>query len=65
MSSTTKAKIPEGYHPCTCRDCFEVAIGPLDGGLCNDCTEAGCSPEADEECRAPGAYGCDESELEP
>lgn len=56
-----------GYHDCPCRDCFEIAIGgqvDSDGdydddvpGLCNECEEAGCSPEGDEECEAPHAYG--------
>ena len=41
-----------GYAPCTCRDCFETAMG----GLCNDCEEAGC----DGECGQPGAYSVGE-----
>ena len=46
-----------GYHPCTCRDCFEIAIGTLNDGLCSDCVEAGCEANAETECCAPGAYG--------
>ena len=62
----TEQQIPEGYHPCTCRDCFEIAIGPLDGGLCWECVEAGCEAGAEGECRAPGAYGGeDEEDAEP
>lgn len=46
-----------GYHPCACRDCFEVYVGEP-GEFCDECEVAGCCP--DEECQAPGAYGADE-----
>lgn len=45
---------PSGYTDCPCRDCFEIAI---DGDLCNECEEAGCSAEGDGECESPNAYG--------
>ncbi len=48
-----------GYRTCSCRDCFEVAIGE-DGALCSDCEQAGCEPEG--ECQAPGAYGVEDED---
>ncbi len=29
-----------GYIDCACRDCMEIAIGPL-GTMCSECVEAG------------------------
>ncbi len=59
-----------GYHPCPCRDCFEIAIGERqddeddedddteDGpALCHACETAGCSADGEEECSAEHAYG--------
>lgn len=34
-----------GYHPCPCRDCFEIAIGTEEDGaasFCHACESAGC-----------------------
>lgn len=50
------AKASNGYVPCGCRDCFEVAIG-APGALCLSCKEAGCDGG---ECQAPGAYGSED-----
>lgn len=33
-----------GYADCACRYCMEIAI---DGGLCSDCEEADCEPNAE------------------
>lgn len=44
-----------GYTDCACRDCFDIA---MDGGLCNDCADAGC--EHDAECARDDAYGTNE-----
>lgn len=36
-----------GYTPCTCRDCFDIAISDDDAradALCWACKEAGCEP---------------------
>ena len=30
-----------GYKPCACRDCMEIAIGPV-GSFCHACEDAGC-----------------------
>jgi hypothetical protein len=48
-----------GYRPCTCRDCFETAIGNYDDAvcLCNECEDAGCDGEGNSEC-------CCEPDLE-
>jgi hypothetical protein len=51
-----------GYKDCSCRDCFEIAIG-RGHPLCNECAEAGCEG-GETECQAPGAYGADEEEEE-
>lgn len=48
-----------GYCDCACRDCFEIAIGEPGEALCLECEEAGCEAQADQECQAPGAYGCE------
>lgn len=40
-----------GYTHCKCRDCFNITI---DGGLCDECEEAGCEPGHG--CLAPHAY---------
>lgn len=45
---------PSGYSDCPCRDCFDVA---MDGDLCHDCADAGCSPDGDAECERDDAYG--------
>lgn len=49
-----------GYTHCGCRDCFEIVV---DGGLCDECLDAGCSDTASDEfpceCQALGAYGQD------
>lgn len=31
----------DGYRHCSCRDCFEICIGPA-GTFCDHCKEAGC-----------------------
>lgn len=52
-----------GYTQCSCRDCFEIAVGIVANSagvfatLCSECEDAGCS--GDGECSAPGAYGGD------
>lgn len=51
-----------GYHPCGCRDCFEIAIGEP-GEFCWECEEAGC--EEGEECSSPNAYGIGEAFNDP
>ena len=51
-----------GYTDCSCRDCFDVAISSdiRKPELCNDCEEAGCSKDDDdEECQRSDAYGGD------
>jgi hypothetical protein len=45
-----------GYTACSCRDCFEIAIGVTGEALCNDCEDAECEAGADQECRSPYAY---------
>lgn len=51
--------VTEGYVPCACRDCMEIAIGKRGEALCSECEEAGC--EAGEgECQRDDAYGCDD-----
>lgn len=39
----------EGYCDCSCRDCFEIAIGPPGMAMCSACEEAGCQG-GDESC---------------
>lgn len=42
-----------GYHPCPCRDCFEIAIGCDDDTtphLCNGCESAGCEADGSADC---------------
>lgn len=43
-----------GYQPCACRDCFELAVGKP-GTMCHHCEEAGCEA-GERECRAECAY---------
>jgi hypothetical protein len=57
-----------GYVPCACRDCMETAIADRSKPLayCHECEAAGCpdyqgQPGMSQECRAPSAYGGDES----
>lgn len=54
-----------GYIDCACRDCFDIAIGPI-GALCAECAEAGCDAYYCD-CQRADAYGCsdesDESET--
>lgn len=54
-----------GYRDCACRDCFDVAIGPL-GTMCHACAEAGCDAFYTE-CQRLDAYGMeqDESDASP
>ena len=49
-----------GYTECKCRDCMEIAVSDdmEHPEFCWECEQAGC--EEDEECKAPGAYGCGE-----
>lgn len=54
--------VREGYVPCACRDCMEIAIGARGDALCSDCEEAGCEPGAEEECSAPG-HGVEDPEA--
>jgi hypothetical protein len=50
-----------GYTDCACRDCFEIAISSTDAPeLCHECVEAGCEPNAEQECLRDGAYGAEE-----
>lgn len=51
-----------GYVDCSCRDCFDIAIGPL-GTLCHDCADAGCDAFYTD-CQRSDAYGADD-EAEP
>lgn len=53
---------PTGYVHCACRDCMEIAIGPV-GTMCSDCTEALCDAFYTE-CRRSDAYGGAEDETE-
>lgn len=46
--------VQEGYVPCACRDCREIAIGKRGEAVCVECEEAGC--ELDSECKLPHAY---------
>lgn len=45
-----------GYTDCSCRDCFDVAIGEQGKALCGDCEDAGCEAN-DGECQRDDAYG--------
>lgn len=49
-----------GYTSCTCRDCFEIAIGEPGSALCHECADAGCT--ADDDCQRADAYGVGEEE---
>lgn len=49
----------DGYVPCACRDCMNVAIGRRGKAMCDDCLEAGCE-YGEHECSSPYAYGCDD-----
>lgn len=49
-----------GYTDCSCRDCFDVAIGVPGSALCGDCDLAGCEAGRGE-CQRPDAYGGGES----
>jgi hypothetical protein len=51
-----------GYCDCSCRDCFEIAIGTAGEALCHGCEDAGCEAGVEDECSAPHAYGGDEAE---
>ena len=42
--------LPDGYHNCTCRDCFEISIGQTEEGLCSLCVDAGCEAFQETEC---------------
>jgi len=57
-------KVTEGYCPCACRDCFEIAIGKPGEALCHDCESAGCEAGAETECQSPHAYGCGDNAEE-
>ncbi len=50
-----------GYCDCSCRDCFDIAIGVAGKALCVLCEEAGCEAN-DGECQRDDAYGCDDGE---
>jgi len=50
-----------GYGPCGCRDCMEIAIGEP-GAMCHACEDAGC--EGERECLAASAYGGEPEECE-
>lgn len=47
-----------GYNDCSCRDCFETAIGVPGIAMCSDCAEAGCE-YGEHECLVERAYGAD------
>jgi len=49
----------DGYRACFCRDCFDITIGPP-GEFCDECEEAGCSPDSD--CDRADAYGFGDEE---
>jgi len=49
------------YLHCTCRDCFEIAIGG-DDALCWSCEEARCA--VDKECQAESAYSWQDDDNE-
>lgn len=54
----------EGYVPCACRDCFEIAIAGDEGPhFCWECEEAGC--EEGEECQVepPLCEACGDGEY--
>jgi len=59
MATEYVSACTSGYTDCACRDCFEIAISDdmAHPDLCNECEEAGCDPEGESECEAPGAYG--------
>jgi len=38
------APLVDGYVPCSCRDCMEIAIGKRGRALCHMCEDAGCVP---------------------
>jgi len=40
-----------GYTDCSCRDCFEIAIGKRGIALCHACAAAECEPNDGECCR--------------
>jgi hypothetical protein len=50
-----------GYTSCSCRDCFEIAIGTPGEALCLECAEAGCEAGAECECSRPDGSDADES----
>lgn len=52
-----------GYIDCACRDCFEIAIGPV-GAMCAECGEAGCDAFYTE-CRRSDAYDTAEANPNP
>lgn len=47
----------DGYVPCACRDCMNVAIGKRGEAMCSDCEEHGCDASGNRECESPYAYG--------
>lgn len=54
-----------GYCNCTCRDCFEIAIGDSSekAPVCHSCQSAGCADQAtfpDCECLGDTAYDREE-----
>jgi len=53
-----------GYTDCSCRDCFEIAIGEAGEALCLECQDAGCEAGVECECSRADAYGCDDSAAE-
>ena len=61
---------PSGYVQCACRDCFEETIGTENGRgesqtLCDECEQAGCSSDGDEDCQREDAYGVDQLPKTP
>ena len=60
-----------GYTPCACRDCFETAVSDnmAKPDFCHECVSAGCPDYQgvagmSQECQAPHAYGCGDTESE-
>jgi hypothetical protein len=49
-----------GYTDCSCRDCFDIAIGKAGKALCHDCDDAGCESD-DGECQRDDAYGLNDA----
>jgi hypothetical protein len=58
-------RLMSGYHDCTCRDCFETAIGASNQGLCGECADAGCEAYSETECSVEHFEEEEEEQDEP